>query len=281
MDHILRKLEEAEILNDPFPHLQIDSFLPDSLFQVLLADDQLHFTPASNTQELHDALVARDFQIQGFPGCITEIRTYLKYESSGNWPSPKQGLGGTGLAYRLQSYRNEQLRELMAFLNSPIFETAIKNKFGITADTEVFSAVQKYLSKYHISPHPDIREKCVTYLLNVNKYGMEQADIHTHLLRFKSEYNWVPNWWESHQEFNTCWIPWEWCESVKQISANNCMVMFPTNNYSLHAIRLEYDHNRSQRTQIYGNLMQAGVRVGEINKMMPSHLTMRKEEPKM
>ena len=42
---------------------------------------------------------------------------------------------------------------------------------------------------------------------------------------------------------------------VKKISKNNTLVMFQPSNDTLHAIKLDYDHTKFQRTQIYGNLM--------------------------
>ncbi len=45
------------------------------------------------------------------------------------------------------------------------------------------------------------------------------------------------------------------------MSENNSMILFhPDNNpATMHAIRLNYNHLKYQRTQIYGNLMYAGV----------------------
>jgi hypothetical protein len=146
-------------------------------------------------------------------------------------------------------------------MNSHRFHEALVQKFNITDETRVLTAIQKNLTMYEISPHPDINEKALTYLLNINRDDeCEEMEIHTHLLRFKEEYTAVEDFWENAPSIKRCWVPWGWCETVKTISKNNSIVMFQPNSKpaSLHAIKLDYDHFQSQRTQVYGNLMYLG-----------------------
>jgi hypothetical protein len=41
---------------------------------------------------------------------------------------------------------------------------------------------------------------------------------------------------------------------VKRVAANNSLLMFEAHDRSLHAVKLNYDHKKFQRTQLYGNL---------------------------
>ena len=96
----------------------------------------------------------------------------------------------------------------------------------------------------------------MTYLLNINKNdSVENYDVHTHLLRFKEEYEYVYKHWEENSGIDRSWVPWDWCETVKVINKNNTIIAFPPSNRTLHAVKLDYPHNEFQRTQIYGNLM--------------------------
>ena len=104
--------------------------------------------------------------------------------------------------------------------------------------------------------NPDIKEKCLTYLLNINKDdSIENYDIHTYLLSFKDKYKHIPEVWRTNTKIDRCWVPWSWCDISKTISKNNTLVMFQPANDTLHAVKLDYDHTKFQRTQIYGNLM--------------------------
>ena len=143
-------------------------------------------------------------------------------------------------------------------MNSDIFHNTLRNKFNIDKNTTIISAIQKNLSGYEISPHPDVRQKCLTYLLNINNnIQIEKEDCHTHLLEFKKEYKYISDIWEKNKNINRCWVPWDWCNTIKTMNQNNSMLIFkPDNNPpTLHAIKLKYNHLKYQRTQIYGNLM--------------------------
>ena len=50
-----------------------------------------------------------------------------------------------------------------------------------------------------------------------------------------------------------------------QQSINNSIVLFAPNIDTLHAIKMQYDHNKFQRTQLYGNLMGVGGIVPQMN----------------
>ena len=115
---------------------------------------------------------------------------YLKWYNNPD-PSKKYTynlLEGFGISFRMQQYHNPFLERLIKFLNSDLFHDTIKYKFGKTNPTRVETAIQKYVSGYEISPHPDIRKKCLTYMININTDKLsEQLDIHTHFLYFKKD----------------------------------------------------------------------------------------------
>ena len=46
---------------------------------------------------------------------------------------------------------------------------------------------------------------------------------------------------------------------------NNSIVLFKPDIDTLHAIKLDYNHNKFQRTQLYGNLMGIGNIVPQMN----------------
>jgi cytosine/adenosine deaminase-related metal-dependent hydrolase len=132
----------------------------------------------------------------------------------------------------------------------------LEEKFEITKKNRIITAIQKNLSHYEISPHPDIREKALTYLLNINKdNSVDDLPIHTHLLEFKEEWEFIKEHWATDFSQNTTWVPWDWCESIVRTNKNNSIVIFKPSTDTLHAVKMKYDHTKFQRTQLYGNLM--------------------------
>jgi hypothetical protein len=258
--YILDKIQNAEFLYSPFKHLVIEEFFSDKHLRIILSDPQIHFPPVDDSEHLIDALSDNDYEAIGFPGCTLDVDQYLKCLETNEWdnihPSLDDGeLEGYGLAYRLKSYRNNFIHELMEFMNGPEFHTLLRRKFNLSEDTDIVSYIHKYLTKYEISPHPDIRRKALTYLININKNSdSEKLDIHTHLMEFKDEYKHILTEWDNNTENERFWVPWRWCNTKKIISRNNSLIMFSPDNDTLHAVKLNYDHNNSQRTQIYGNL---------------------------
>jgi hypothetical protein len=79
-------------------------------------------------------------------------------------------------------------------------------------------------------------------------------DFHTHLLKFINEYEYIKTFWKYNKDVETCWVPWEWCETKKQTNKNNAISMFSPSYDTLHAVDISYDHLKQQRNQIYGNL---------------------------
>jgi hypothetical protein len=82
----------------------------------------------------------------------------------------------------------------------------------------------------------------------------ETLQYHTHYMRLRDAYRYVQTYWESNQNKDRCWVPWDWCETRKIQSANNSIVIFSPSNDTIHGVKATYDHLASQRTQLYGNL---------------------------
>lgn len=157
---------------------------------------------------------------------------------------------------RLQQPRSTVLAELQEFLASRAFNEALAAKYDIELDAcNIDGGIQKYLDGYEISPHPDIRRKAATFMVNINPHaGSEDWDHHTQYLRLRPERAYVQAFWEGNQEAERCWVPWDWCETVQTQPTNNSMVIFSPDSDTLHGVKASYDHLKGQRTQLYGNL---------------------------
>ena len=79
-------------------------------------------------------------------------------------------------------------QELNEFFSSDIFINAVLNRFNLNNNVTYDGGIQKYLDGYEISPHPDIRKKALTWMININPFGnSEELDMHTHYLSFKKK----------------------------------------------------------------------------------------------
>ena len=255
--YILEKIQNAEIIKYPFPHLDIKNFLSKEHLELVINEKQIHFEKKNTHDEIYEELINNGWEILDFPGCTSNWNDYKNYIQNDKKYSSSEPVENVGITFRLYNYQNNCIKNLIEFMNSNEFHETLKEKFNINEDTEIITAIQKNLTGYEISPHPDIRRKCMTYLLNINNNKeIENLDCNTHLLEFKDKYKYIPKYWEKNINVQRCWVPWSWCNTIKTMSENNSMVIFhPDNNPpTLHAIRLKYNHLKYQRTQIYGNL---------------------------
>ena len=260
--YIIDKVIGAEFIKEPFPHLEIENFLSEEHLDMLLSDDQIHFKEQPDDETLIQTLFRRGYETQNFPGCCTDPRDYLNRLQNNNWPSDIKGtpIESYGITFRLTKYKNDKVAQLIDFLNGRDFKIALETKFGIRHQNSIITAIQKNLTKYEITPHPDTKRKALTYLLNINKDdSVESYDVHTHLLKFKKEYEYIYKVWDETKDLDRCWVPWDLCESKKTIRKNNSIVLFSPTSHTLHAVKLDYPHKQFQRTQIYGNLMYDNV----------------------
>lgn len=253
--YLLEKIAQAEFLQHPFRHIEISNFFSDEHFHAITTSPQVSLTKADTTKELIDTLFYQGYEVIPFPGCTVSVQDYLHWLKNHSGYENIRTCEGFGLTFRLQHFQNPILAALDKFFKSADFKAALERKFDIVRPTSTDMGLQKYLHGYEISPHPDIRKKALTYMLNVNPCSnSEDLDIHTHYLTFKPEKRFIGEFWRYNEAYDRCWLPWEWCETVKRQSQNNSIVIFAPSWDTLHGIKLNYDHLVSQRTQFYGNL---------------------------
>jgi hypothetical protein len=254
--YLLDKLDSAEILGDPFPHVHIDNFLEQDDFEAVVSAPDIALSPAANVDELFSMLDAVGYRPIEFPGCTKSRSEYVAWLESAVKPKDTHAAcEGKGMAMRCTKLQSDAVRSLDAFFRSPELRELLTRKFDITASTQLDCGLQKYLNGYEISPHPDIRSKALTWMLNVNPgENTEAHDYHTHYMTFRHEWDFVREFWRDTPDAETCWVPWQWCETRKRQPMNNSLVAFAPRYDTLHAVRAHYDHLPAQRTQFYGNL---------------------------
>lgn len=258
-NYILDRINNADFQSDPFKFIYLENFLSDEHFEIITTDPQINIDEVGSTEELMETLLGRSYKPVPFPGCTTSITDYIQWYNHRNVESPGHThnlIEGFGISFRLQKYDNPKIQDLVNFLNSKEFYECIMNKFdkSIKSDTYVETAIQKYVSGYEISPHPDIRKKVLTYMLNINP-GKESEilRLHTNFMKFKPEKEHIYELWED-PNVERFWVPWDWCYTVFKQIKNNSITIFAPDNNTLHAVKLEYDHCKTQRTQVYGNV---------------------------
>lgn len=257
--YILRKIEAAPFRETPFRHLYIENLFEPEHFSELLRSDEIDIGAARDDALLIEKLHQKGFKEIKFPGSTTDVGSYLAWRRNRDDKKHDNAetCEGFGITFRLETIsEGTLLHRADSFFKSQEFLSVIARKCGVQLDeTSPDNGLQKYLDGYEISPHPDIRAKALTYMINVNPAPQSEAlEIHTHYLKFKPEWEYVRQYWEGHPEHDRCWVPWDWCETVAQQKPNNSMVLFSPDNDTLHAIRTRYDHLPFQRTQFYGNL---------------------------
>jgi hypothetical protein len=257
-EYLIDKVRRAEFQAVPFKHLHIKDFLSDEHFAEIVSSDEINIPPQQGDEGLFAALFARGYRIISFPGCITDKAEYL------GWHQDKSSLNGRnnsacegfGMTLRLAEPKTGIIVQLKSFLEGEAFNRALAEKFGIPLEeTNGDCGIQKYLDGYEISPHPDIRRKALTYMVNINPHpDSERLEHHTHYLTLKPQYNYVKEFWAGNPNLDTFWIPWSWCDTVSEQRDNNSVVIFSPTNDTIHAVKAAYDHRKGQRTQLYGNL---------------------------
>jgi hypothetical protein len=256
--YLLQKVENAEIENYPFPHVHIRNFFSDAHFAQITSAAEVVVPAVQSDERLFDELFRRGYKIIDFPGCIIDRDVYVKWhrERGSTHNLTNTSCEGFGMTLRLRETRSAIITELTQFMASPEFQLTLAAKFGLDLSALYYdNGIQKYLDGYEISPHPDTRNKALTYMVNINPgVDSERQNHHTHYLQFKDEFKYVESYWLGHPEEDRCWVPWSWCESRKVQRENNSIVIFSPTNSTMHAVKASYNHLASQRTQMYGNL---------------------------
>ena len=246
----------AKLATEPFPHIYLEDFLSDEDFKAVTTSPDVALPAAKNADQLFGSLESAGYEAIEFPGCTRSKIEYLKWlEGSAKPRNTHAACEAQGMALRLKRPADGFVRALSDYFSSDEMHANLRQKFTITATTRLEAGLQKYLHGYEISPHPDIRLKALTWMINVNPAPKsESLGFHTHYMTFKPQWSFIPALWQHNPKIETCWVPWDWCSTVKQQTKNNTIVIFSPRWDTVHAIRAHYDHLASQRTQLYGNL---------------------------
>jgi hypothetical protein len=258
-DYILDKVRAAPFEVEPFRHIHIEGLFTEDHFEQIINAAEVNVSPVDSDEGLIAALHERNFKEIEFPGTTTDLASYLNWRrDSRNQKVLNQATcEGFGVAMRLQATRKGAiLDDAVSFFRSDRFWTVMSEKFDLDyALVWPDMGLQKYLDGYEISPHPDVRLKALTFMININPAGDSGSiSYHTRYMTFKPERAYIHDFWSREATAERCWVPWDWCETKKTQPTNNSMVMFSPSNDSLHAIKASYDHLVTQRTQFYGNL---------------------------
>lgn len=268
--YLLNKIRDTDFKNDPYKFLLIEDFLENEDFEEIINLPEISLNQAKDVKELLKNLSSYGWEHVSHPGTFSNSNKYLKWRKKNSIENLKNFCGdpevrdlceGAGYALRLKNLPSI-LVELVNFFKSKEFTELCKNKFFLEGDSDNWcldSGVQKYLHGYEISPHPDIREKALTWMLNLNKTGEEEANYHTHFLKFRKEKEYIYSLWKFYPKIQRQWVPWDWTDTIYQQNKNNSITFFSPSNKTLHAIKASYNDLERQRTQLYGNIFYENI----------------------
>lgn len=255
--YLLSKIKDAPIINDPFDHIYIENFFDENDFKKIVQSDAINTHSYKSNEEMFQSLFNHGFKSIDFPGCINNVDDYCEWHLTKN-SSKKMNTAceSFGMTLRLMNPASHLLISLKNFLESSDFNQTIAAKLDIPMNqTYSDHGIQKYLDGYEISPHPDIRKKALTYMVNINPNPSSHLiDHHTQYCVFNNRFQYIEEFWRANTEYDRCWVPWDWTETKFIQNVNNSFLMFSPSNKTLHAIKASYDHLVGQRTQLYGNL---------------------------
>ena len=257
-DYIIQKIADAPKRYEPFEQIYIEDLFTTEDFAEIVSAREIDVPSAANDDDLLNKLDDAGYKIVEFPGCIVDKQAYVDWHRTRGRDHHviSSSCEGFGMTLRLLRPSSPVLVELKEFLEGEPFNRAIADRFGIDlAECTIDGGIQKYLDGYEISPHPDVRRKAGTFMVNINPHAhSEEVDHHTHYLRMKPEYTHVRAFWDTNALSERCWVPWDWCETEATQPKNNSIVIFSPSNETMHGVKTNYDHLRGQRTQLYGNL---------------------------
>jgi hypothetical protein len=257
--YIIDRINDTGFTESPFKHLYISDLFSEEHFAEITSAPEVNLRRAENDEDLISVLHESKFKEISFPGTTTDLPAYLRWHKAfKEGKVTNNGLcDGFGVTMRLQGTNEGTiLQELEDFFKSAEFWAALKAKFDIRrSDVRVDVGLQKYLDGYEISPHPDIRLKAMTFMINLNPApDSENIDYHTSYLTFTPEKDHIRQFWTENPAVDRFWVPWAWCDVKIKQTKNNSIVIFSPDNDTMHAVRAHYDHLVTQRTQFYGNL---------------------------
>ena len=255
-EYLIEKIKKCKFKKKPFKHIYIEGFFNKIDFEKITSDPEIKLKQCSDDEELFSELFKNNYKVIDFPACTTDYKEYIKKHSKG---IPLKHYNDTceteGVTLRLDP-KSEILSLLNDFITSEKFNRAIAEKFDINLSAcKIDGGIQKYLDGYEISPHPDIRKKAATYMVNINPSDEnERLNHHTHYLKLKSKYEYVREFWKGNKDAERLWVPWDWCTTEFIQTKNNSIVIFSPSDDTMHGVKANYKHYSTQRTQLYGNL---------------------------
>lgn len=273
-DYLLGKIQSAKFENEPFKHLEITNFLKEKHFTHITELDTIT-TSGENDRELINSIKENGYEQVSFPGTFNTVEDYISHRNGTAQNEDFDTIENKGIVFRLSEYNDPLLEDLFGLFNSKKFLKCVTDKFGLSQEEfEVSNSdfkreaegldlgIQKYLDGYEISPHPDIRKKALTWMLNLNPNNKsKEMNHHTHYLELKDAKKYIKEYWKHNTSQDRCWLPWEWCHTRKRQVENNTIVLFSPSFDTLHGVKTDYDHLETQRTQLYGNLWYENVEI--------------------
>ena len=256
-DYLTDKISRAPFSEKPFRHIYVENFFNADHFAEILASKEIKIPVAASDEELIAELEHRGYKSINFPGSVTDKQIYLDWHAGRSIDHTHHtACEGFGYVLRLYDEQTPVLKNINRFLSDSQFLGVIADRFGLDSEQMIYDGgIQKYLDGYEISPHPDIRKKAATYMININPdQSSESLNYHTRYLKFIDARSYVEKLWEGNPGLERTWVPWQWAETVFEQRANNSIVIFSPSNNTLHGVKAQYDHLKSQRTQLYGNL---------------------------
>jgi len=255
-ENLISKISETNFTYHPFKHLYIEEFISKEDFDELINCDEVLLKEAEDDQDLLNILINSKWEPIPFPGSTTDLNDYLAWRKDKSKFDNVNTCEGFGITFRLRNPKSKLINEYLNFFKSDGFLNCIKEKFNInTTKTTVDSGFQKYLDGYEISPHPDVRKKALTFMLNINSNpNSHNENHHCHFSEFIPEKKYIQEYWKGNITADRSWVPWQWCKTKFLHKKNNSITIFAPDNDTIHSVKAQYEHLKYQRTQFYGNL---------------------------
>lgn len=268
-DYVLKKIENAPIITDPYPHIIISNFLSDNDYDNLLYSHHidiydkscLHIPKVNTYNELKSKLQYAGWEPISYPGAVSgKTGSDLL-----NRPT------GKGLVYKLVDKKADGENGIRTYLD--MFLTRTDNTLNNTSvNTFINTLLNKFkyannigwnvyeynkdLNGYEISPHPDVSGKLVTYQLNLAPDNLlAEYNLATRLLKLRPEY--TDEIEKLAKTRARPWGLWEWFDETSSVPfIGNTFFAFPPTNDTYHAVKLEeYPEKIQQRTMIRGFIL--------------------------
>lgn len=139
IDYISQKIVNAELLNNPFKHFEINDLIPEKHYK--------SFICALPKITLYNPLAHRDAFKQG---CATRFELSLSFENR-------------HLEIDRIFSKNKTATDIVDAFCSERFKSLLLDKFESTLEVTPYPHLYKDLAGFHLPPHTDIVEKAITF----------------------------------------------------------------------------------------------------------------------